>query len=101
MSGNRKTLQDFKGLYLELIEACERKDDILIYERLSVIKKELDFRYVASENLFEFFTYCQSLAINNEFDELARLLQGKLSSNVQEKTEGAVILDLNKFRKVI
>jgi len=89
------------GSFEKLIELCDSENESDIIDYIENALEGLDYRYVASLSLSEFFRYCISLAENGEFEELKRILTGKVNKSVSESDKKANVTGIHSFKKAI
>lgn len=98
---NLHTASSRTDSFEKLIELCDSENESVILGYIENVLEGLDYRYVASVSLSEFFQYCINLIENGEYEELKRLLTGKVNKSVSESDKKANVIDMHSFKKAI
>lgn len=98
---NLHTISSKTRSFEKLIELCDSENETVILEYIKNVLQGLDCRYVASANLSEFFQYCLNLIEDGEYEELKRILTGKVKKSVSESDKRAKVIGLHSFKKAI
>ncbi|MEP2446829.1 hypothetical protein A8B79_07630 [Balneola sp. EhC07] len=98
---NLHTISSKTRSFEKLIELCDSENETVILEYIKNVLQGLDCRYVASANLSEFFQYCLNLIEDGEYEELKRILTGKVKKSVSESDKRAKVIDMHSFKKAI
>mgnify|MGYP001627810584 CR=1 FL=1 len=85
----------------KLIELCDSEKEATILEFINKELKELDYRYVISVGLSEFFQYCINLIENGEFEELKSILTRKVNRSASEPDNKANVINMHSLKKAI
>lgn len=98
---NLHTSSSKAGSFEKLIELCDSENESVILEYIENLQEGLDCRYVTSVSLSEFFQYCINLVEGGEYEELKRILTGKVNKSVSESDKRAKVIDMHSFKKAI
>ena len=84
-----------------LIELCNPENESSLLEYLTSVEEGLDIRYMAEMNLAEFLRYCINLTENGEFEELRRILTGKINKSVSDSGKKPKVISIHSFKRAI
>lgn len=98
---NIHTTNSKAASFEKLIELSDSENETVILEYIKNVLEGLDYRYVASVSLSEFLHYCINLIENGEYEELKRVLTGKVNKSVYESGKNASVIDMHSLKKAM